>query len=349
MQTPMSVFSLRLYLIPWLLTMLCLAACTPQPAPREGDEVVLSRSTFSFDQGKYPSDLDLFPEYHIAPGDQLDVIFQIRRQLLESVPITLEHSLEIKFIETPEFNSTQQVLPTGKIALPYIGEIYVLDKTAPEVADELRKKFSKTLVDPELMVRIVNIDVRMDQLRKDLHTAPRGLSRLVLVRPDGYATFPLIGDVLVAGMTIPQTHKVLQPKYHQYLEGLKVDLFLHEQVGSVVYVLGEVQKPGPYKILKPISVMEAVAMSQGYSGKAKLDSVVVFRKYEKQVIARVVNLEQPLEARKGGMFFYLRPDDVVFIPKTKIGTAAELMRQIGDIIFFRGWSISTETLQFSNL
>ncbi len=37
--------------------------------------------------------------------------------------------------------------------------------------------------------------------------------------------------------------------------------------------------------------------------------------------------------------FYLYPDDIVYIPRRRLNTAAEIATEVADIFFFRGWSI----------
>ncbi len=88
-------------------------------------------------------------------------------------------------------------MPTGDIVLPYIGQVHVLGLTLNETHALLEEKYKKILLDPQLSVTVTNMDARIEQIRRDLHTAPRGLSKLVNVRPDGYATFPLVGDFLL--------------------------------------------------------------------------------------------------------------------------------------------------------
>ena len=46
---------------------------------------------------------------------------------------------------------------------------------------------------------------------------------------------------------------------------------LHEHAGSVVYLLGEVDKPGSYTINKPISVLQALALAGSHTADAELD------------------------------------------------------------------------------
>lgn len=322
-----------------LTAMICLAGCGPKYVP-EDFEKPYQRTTYSFDQGMYPSDQDLFLQYRIQPGDVLDVVFQIKAQKASEFKIDLYHRLQVSFPDLPELDSEQKIMPTGEIILPYIGEVKVLGLTPEQATKLLEKKYEYILLDPQVTVTVTNIDVRIEQIRNDLKTAARGLSKLVNVRPDGYTTFPLIGDHFVAHKTIDQVNALVQERYHSYLPGMQADLFLHEQAGSIIYMLGEVNNPGTYEIKKPINLLQAITLAGSFTDSARLETVILFRKHEQKLIARRVNLENLMSLADSQAFFFLKPEDIVFVPKTRISSLAILMRQIADIALFNGWSVS---------
>ena len=310
-------------------------------------EIPLARKTFSFDQGTYPTQLDLFPEYRLTPGDVLDVLFQITTwKKRKEFKIAISHTISVHFVNTPSLNQTERVLPDGTIVLPYLGNVPVIGKTIGELTAELKQRYKNILRDPEIFITVPEFRSRIKELKMDLHTAPRGLSRLVTIRPDGYVTFPLVGDIFAAHRTIPEIKKILNKRYNNYLPGLHVDLFLQKSSGAFVYLVGEVNKVGAYKIIKPISVLEAITLAGGYTHDAKLSSVIVFRRHERKVIARALDLKDVIHPNRQASFFYLRPDDIVFVPRTKISTLGQLMRQIADIALFNGWSLSTSNWSF---
>lgn len=324
------------------LVALWLVGCTgtPRSLPVK-QELPVAPATFSFDQADYPSKDNLFPTYRIAPGDLLDILFQIKtNQSVDSFRIAIDHQITVKFINTPELNETQNVEPDGKISLPYIGQVSVVGKTLPELTQELTQRYSKVFKKPEILVLVPEFSTAIKELKQDLHTAPRGLSRLVTVRPDGYATFPLIGDVFVATKTIPEANKDIDDLFDKRMPGLHVDLFLEKTVGSTVYVMGEVRTSGAFRIERPISVFEAVALAGGHRENARLDNVVVLRRKGHEVMARRVDLSSMLSAGKDAEYFYLRPDDLVYVPTTMVASLSQLMTQLQNIIWFRGWSLS---------
>ncbi len=302
------------------------------------EEVSMDRTTFSFNQEQYP--YDLFPNYQIVPGDVLDVLFQIRTWIKkEDFRIAVDHSLQVKFIHAPELDVSQKVRPDGNITLPYIGDVYVVGKSVQELTEELKSLYKDILNIPTLYVEVPEFRASIKELKADLHTAPRGLSRLVTVRTDGNVTFPMVGDVFVAGKTIPEVNKILNDMYEKILPDLHCDLFLERHAGSLIYVVGQVRKPGAFSIARPVTILEALGLAEGYVHGAKLSSIIVIRKHENKLTATRVNLNNTLRFNSDSKFFYLQPNDIVYVPQTFISSAAEVARDIGDIIFFRGWSV----------
>jgi polysaccharide export outer membrane protein len=315
-----------------------LTSCSPVIKLPVESEVSMDRTTFSFSQGEQP--FDLFPEYRIVPGDILDVLFQIRTWVKkENFRIAVDHDLQVKFIYAPELDISQKVRPDGNITLPYIGDVYVIGKTVQELTNELKDLYKDILNIPALYVEVPEFRASIKELKADLHTAPRGLSRLVTVRPDGYVTFPMVGDVFVAAKTIPEVNKVLNEMYEKILPDLHCDLFLERHAGSVIYIVGQVKKPGAYTIARPVTILEALSFAEGDIPGAKLNSIIIIRKHEQKMVATRVDLKNTLAFNSDSKFFYLQPNDIVYVPKTWITEAAEVARDIGDIIFFRGWSV----------
>ncbi len=304
-------------------------------------EYVKDRTTFSFDQNQHP--YSLFSEYHLSSGDVLDVLFQIKTWVAkDKFKIGVDNTLSIKFVHAPELNETQVVRPDGNISLPYVGDVYVVNKEVEELRQELMQSYNAILKNPELYVVVVDFSSAIKELKADLHTTDRGLSRLVKIRPDGYVTFPLIGDVFVAGKTVSDVNTTINQLYEVYLPGLRANLILEEHAGSFIYVLGQVQQPGAVKILKPVTVAESLALAGSYVQGANLGSVIVLRKHADKIVARRVNVSKELSLHSTGEILYLNADDVVYVPKTWIKSLAEVAQDISAIAFFRGWAISLD-------
>jgi len=313
-----------------------LSGCTTLTPKKE---IELTEVAFSFDEERSP--YGVFSEYRIAPGDLLDVLYQIKTWKEQGgFSLAVDHTVSVKFPRNPELNEIEKIRPDGKISLPYLGEIYVLGKTVEELTEELKERYTKVFKEPELYVVIPEFRSAIRELKTDLHTAPRGLSRLVTVRPDGNATFGMVGDVFVAGRTLPEVNAELNERYDNVLPGLQVDLFLERSAGSLIYVMGEVDRPGSFQILKPTTVLEALSLAGSSLPSAKLSEVLVVRRKGQKLYARRVNVHKSLTMSRKAEFFLLQPDDVVYVPKRTVTKVAELARELQDIVMFRGWGIS---------
>jgi polysaccharide biosynthesis/export protein len=302
-----------------------------------GEEIEISRTSFSFDKDKPRH--DVFPMYRIKPDDVLDVLYQIRTWIeKEDFKLAADHTLDIRFVHAPELDQKQRIRPDGTVTLPYIGEISVVGKHVAELTKELKASYAKILKVPELYVYVSDFRSAIKELKADLHTAPRGLSRLVTVRPDGYVTFPMLGDTFVAGQTIAEVNAIMNEKYEKLMPGLHCDLFLEKHTGTLVYLVGEVNKPGPFEITKPITLLEALSLAGSYTSAAELDSVMVVRNRGEKLVATRVDLKSHLDFSSKSAFV-LEPDDIVIVPRMRLSESAQIAGYIGDIIFFRGWSI----------
>ena len=336
-----SMAKLRIIAMAFCLFGFVLAGCYHESYKEMGVgvEVPMGMESFSSSQAEKP--FDRFPYYRIVPGDILDVLYQIRSwEKRSSFRLEVDHTITVKFPQVPTLTETQKIRPDGKISLPYIDDVLVMGKTTAELKAELMETYASIFQAPEILILVPEFRARVEDFKKDLHTAPRGLSRLVTVRPDGYVTFPLIGDILVANKTLFEVRDEMAIKYEKVMPDLQSDLFLEKAAGSVVFISGKVRSPGAYTIKRPVSVLEAITLAGGHTYGAQLESIIVIRKSIQLIKARKINLEKSLKFNKESIFFYLQPNDIVFVPTTAIFSAAELARSIGDITFFNGWGVN---------
>ena len=159
-----------------------------------------------------------------------------------------------------------------------------------------------------------------------------------VMKPDGYTSFPYLGEMQVAGRTMAAVSEGLNQKYESVMQGLNVNLSLQQAAGSIIYVLGEVNEPGGYKIERPVTALEAISLAGGYKSSARLEEVVALRRLTEQVKAHRIDLVKALTLAE--QQFFLQPDDVLFVPKSTLYANSEIAQQITDVLLFRGWGVS---------
>lgn len=304
-----------------------------------------------FGQDRFSSEpYDVFPEYKVMPGDVLDLLFQVDVNSEREFRLMPLDSIEIKFPELPHLNQEQRILPDGKISLPYIGEIKVVEFTPDALQRELKKRYTKVLRNPNLFVVVKEYGAKVQELKESIRTSPRGQSKLITVRNDGYATFPIIGEVKVFNKTIPENTAILNEKFHSVTEDIRIDLLLHESRGASVCVAGRVNRPGFYPILRPVTLLEAVALAGGIQDDADSGTVVAIRRDGNKMHHRAVDITEILAGSPEAAHWYVSTNDIVYVSRSQLAEAAQAARHIGDLIFFRGWSINfdSNSIDFGN-
>lgn len=103
------------------------------------------------------------------------------------------------------------------------------------------------------------------------------LSRVVPVRPDGYISLPMAGEVLAEGKTPAELEAELRTKLAPYVQSPRVSVMVHEVNSSKVFVTGEVAHPGSYPLRGKISVLQAIALAGGLSEFANSGGIMVVR------------------------------------------------------------------------
>ncbi|MCC6785748.1 MAG: polysaccharide export protein [Planctomycetes bacterium] len=143
----------------------------------------------------------------------------------------------------------------------------------------------------------------------------------VLVRDDGRATLPLVGDIAVAGQAIDELRADIERGLTGRIRSPRIELALKEQRPREVYVGGEVTTPGRIAITSPtLSIEQAVFAAGGpLRETAKLDSVVLVRLCtDGKRRAWRIDMARTLSDSLGSESALLLPGDVVFVPNTRI-------------------------------
>jgi polysaccharide export outer membrane protein len=171
-------------------------------------------------------------------------------------------------------------------------------------------------------------------------------TRDLLVRSDGRITLPYVGDVMAAGHTPSQLDSVLTDRFAEVLRDPNLSVIVKNPAEKTVYVLGEVTRPGGYNYDTSISVLQAVAKAGGFDRGAKRNHTLVIRREGTDRIVGVeVNLAAVTSGYQVGYDFWLKNYDIVYVPKTRLESAADLMQTVDDILsppvnlIFRGWQI----------
>jgi polysaccharide export outer membrane protein len=104
------------------------------------------------------------------------------------------------------------------------------------------------------------------------------LSRTVTVRPDGKISLPLINDVQAAGMTPMQLREQIVQEMKTFKELPEVSIIVIDAKSRVVYLMGQVARPGAYPLGPNATVLQVIAQAGGFTQFADSNNILVIRR-----------------------------------------------------------------------
>lgn len=165
--------------------------------------------------------------------------------------------------------------------------------------------------------------VATDRLRIDVYQED-DLSVIASVDAKGTINLRLVGEVLVAGKTVPEAQKAIEAAYRdgRYLVTPQVTINIEEYAPREVSIDGMVRNPGrfPLPIESGLTVADLVLKAGGLTDTARGSAVTVTRRGPdgKQTVF-TVDVESLIKGKSSGKAadnaFLLQPGDIVFVPQ----------------------------------
>ena len=137
------------------------------------------------------------------------------------------------------------------------------------------------------------------------------LNREVRVASDGKISLPLLGEIKVEGMTIPEIEELITVRLRKYIVRPQVTVFLQKY--STITVAGEVENPGVYPLEERYTVSDAISVAGGFNKYAKRNTVRLIRVEDgkkKVYIVRVAHIRYTGDRTKD---IPLKSGDVIFV------------------------------------
>ena len=152
------------------------------------------------------------------------------------------------------------------------------------------------------------------------------LNETLAVRPDGFITLQLVGDVQASGRTPAELSAELRQAFASHLPHPEVSVIVREATPQQVYVGGEVATPGFIQLTGPMTSLQALMASGGAKNTARLSQVVLIRYLggDQATIERI-DLSDVIDGEAADVM--LRPFDVLFVPLTPIAKLDQIVDQ----------------------
>ncbi len=134
------------------------------------------------------------------------------------------------------------------------------------------------------------------------------------VASNGSCDFPLVGRVIVEGLTASELATTLTNKLRTYLKQPQVSIFVKEFNSKKVFVFGKVQKPGTFVFEQGMNIIQAITLAGGFDKLADTDNSYVTRIVEGREQRLEVSIKDIGEGKVPN--FQLEPGDIVFVPES---------------------------------
>jgi polysaccharide export outer membrane protein len=157
------------------------------------------------------------------------------------------------------------VVPAALFLLAVLSSMTGCSEIAPEVVAEANSVQKDFLLGPEDVLEIA-VWRNQDLTQKE-----------EIIRPDGKISMPLLGEVVASGKTANQLATLITERLRVFKESPAVTVRVKEVNSYYVYVLGEVMKPGKYKLKSHATVLQSIAVAGGFTTYASKNKMQVLR------------------------------------------------------------------------
>ena len=142
----------------------------------------------------------------------------------------------------------------------------------------------------------------------------KDMSADVTVRSDGKISLPLLNDIQAAGLTPVQLRDRLLSEAKRYIEDPSVTIVVKQINSRKVFITGEVNKPGPYPLTTPTTVLQLLALAGGLKDYADSKNIAIVRTEGGTPTRHAFNYKDVASGRNLKQNIELKPGDTVVVP-----------------------------------
>lgn len=147
------------------------------------------------------------------------------------------------------------------------------------------------------------------------------LNSIVRVSSRGFISLPLLGEILIEGLTASEAETMVEDEYKKsYIKNPHVSIFIKENFSQRVTVIGQVKKPGTYDYPSKQRLLDALALAGGLSENAS--QTIQVRRLSSaanganQVL--LINLDKLISEGKSELNININGGDIIFVPEAGI-------------------------------
>lgn len=187
------------------------------------------------------------------------------------------------------------------------------EDNAEEVADLNKQLYASFTATPSYEDYVIGGG---DLIQVNIFEAP-DLNTEARVSARGGVTLPLLSTVQIAGQTVREAEQNVEDLYRaRYLQDPNVSIFVKEQFGSKITMMGALNKPGTFDFYARMNLMDVLALAEGLNDKA--GRIVQIRRKsdaDKPAEALIIDLDQMVKEGREELNVAVKGGDVIYVPE----------------------------------
>ena len=159
------------------------------------------------------------------------------------------------------------------------------------------------------------------------------LSKEVIVGPDGFISYPLVGRFKAVGLTLNKLEEKFKAELLNYIKFPQVSIMIKKFAGQKIIILGEVLYPGIYSYQGKINLIDAVALAGDFTKDAHQRSVLLVRGgFSGEPQVKRVDMVEVITQGITKSDITLQANDVIYVPRTFIANLNKAMNDLSTIL-----------------
>jgi len=169
----------------------------------------------------------------------------------------------------------------------------------------------------------------------------------------GTVNLPMVGRVMVGGLTVPEAETAIAASLKTYIEKPLVTVNVTEYLSQPVSVIGQVNKPGQYQVKGQKTLLDMLSMAEGLRPDAG-HIVKITRRIENgriplpnaagepsgQFTVAELKLKDLMQSKNPAENIFVKPHDVITIPKAELVYVVGEVNKSGGFVLEGGESVS---------
>lgn len=157
------------------------------------------------------------------------------------------------------------------------------------------------------------------------------------ILPDGNIELRLIGQVHLEGLTVEEARQSISVLANQRLRDPEVSVSVTDFVRDQFTVMGEVGKPGRYEIHGPVTIVEGLALANGFTQLSAQRHVVLVRPldaHSEYGNATAFDFKHLLDRHKTTPVPFLQSGDIVIVTTSKFAKLTGTIRLLNVGLYY---------------